>query len=110
LVLEFLVLVTIHHAKISRFEIKSFLKLVTALYVSPYLVIFRCIEIRGNCCAFRTTAIRVFVFVMFLNEVDVNINTAHFIGNRHTKKDNTCGIEGGPTLTSFKNSLMHVVA
>jgi hypothetical protein len=25
------------------------------------------------------------------------------IGNRHNKKDSTCGIEGGTTLTSFKN-------
>jgi hypothetical protein len=25
------------------------------------------------------------------------------IGNRHTKKDNTCGTEGGTTLISFKN-------
>jgi hypothetical protein len=24
------------------------------------------------------------------------------IGNRHTKKDNTCGIERGTTLTSFR--------
>jgi hypothetical protein len=30
-------------------------------------------------------------------------HTAHFIGNRHTKKDNTCGIVEGTTLTSFKN-------
>jgi hypothetical protein len=27
------------------------------------------------------------------------------IGNRHTKKDNTCGIEGGAALTSFKNNV-----
>jgi hypothetical protein len=25
------------------------------------------------------------------------------IGSRHTKKDNTCDIEGETTLTSFKN-------
>jgi hypothetical protein len=25
------------------------------------------------------------------------------IGSRHTKKHNTCDIEGGTTLTSFKN-------
>jgi hypothetical protein len=31
------------------------------------------------------------------------MHTAHLIGNRHTKKDNTYGIEGETTLTSFKN-------
>jgi hypothetical protein len=29
--------------------------------------------------------------------------TAFLIGNRHTIKDNACAIEGGTTLTSFKN-------
>jgi hypothetical protein len=29
------------------------------------------------------------------------IHTVHLIGNRHTKKDNTCAIEGGTTSTSF---------
>jgi hypothetical protein len=27
------------------------------------------------------------------------------MGNRHTKKDNTCGTGGGPTLTSIKNTV-----
>jgi hypothetical protein len=33
------------------------------------------------------------------------IHTAHLIYNGHTKKkkDNTCGIGGGTTMTSFKN-------
>jgi hypothetical protein len=42
---------------------------------------------------------------MFLKEVNVNIQTAHLIGNRHTKKDNTCGVEGGIMLTSFKYAI-----
>jgi hypothetical protein len=53
---------------ISRFKIKSFLKVVTALHVSACSPI-RCPEIRGNCCAFRATAIGV-VFTVFLNEVN----------------------------------------
>jgi hypothetical protein len=36
-----------------------------------YSAIIRCAEIRGNCCAFRATVIRVYVFTVFLNEVNV---------------------------------------
>jgi hypothetical protein len=49
----------------------QYLKFVTALHVSAYLAIMKCIEIRGNCCAFRATAVRVFVFTVFLNIVNV---------------------------------------
>jgi hypothetical protein len=52
-----------------RFKIKSFFKFVTALRVSAYSAIIRCPEIRGNFCAFSNTAIAVFIFIMFLNEV-----------------------------------------
>jgi hypothetical protein len=55
-----------HHATISRFEMKSFLKLVTALYVSAYSAIIRCVAIRGNCWAFRATEIRVFLILLLL--------------------------------------------
>jgi hypothetical protein len=48
---------------------QSFLKFVTALHVSAYSAIIRCAEIRGNSCAFRATAICVFAFTLFLNEV-----------------------------------------
>jgi hypothetical protein len=48
-----------------------FLKFVTALNVSAYSAIIKCFEIRGNFCAFRATAIRVFVFTVFLNEDNV---------------------------------------
>jgi hypothetical protein len=41
----FLVLFTVHLATLSRFEIKSFLKFVTALRVSPYSDIIRCTAI-----------------------------------------------------------------
>jgi hypothetical protein len=34
-----------------------------------------------------------------------NVHNVHLISNRHTKKDNTSGIEGGTTLTSFRNIL-----
>jgi hypothetical protein len=34
-----------------------------------------------------------------------NTHTAYLIGNRHPKKDNTCGIEGGTTMTSFRNTV-----
>jgi hypothetical protein len=34
-----------------------------------------------------------------------NVHSAHLISNRHTKKDNTCGIEGGTTMSSFRNNL-----
>lgn len=47
------------------------LKFVTALHVSAYLAVIRCVKIWGNCRAFRITAIRVFVFAVFLNEVNV---------------------------------------
>jgi hypothetical protein len=59
----------VHHAKISRLKIKSFLKFVSAVHISAYSAIIRCVEIRGNWCAFRATAIRAFVFTVFLNEV-----------------------------------------
>jgi hypothetical protein len=36
------------HVTISRFEIKSFLKFVTVLYVSGYLAIIRWAEIRAG--------------------------------------------------------------
>jgi hypothetical protein len=52
-------------------NLNPFLKFVTALYVSPYSAIIRFVEIRGNSCAFRVTAIRVFVFTMVLNEDNV---------------------------------------
>jgi hypothetical protein len=48
--------------------------------------------------------IGVFIFIMFLIEVN-NIHTANMIGNTHTKeRDDTCGIEGGTALTSFRNT------
>jgi hypothetical protein len=34
-----------------------------------------------------------------------NIHTAHLIDSRHIKKNNTCGTEGGTTLTSLRNIL-----
>jgi hypothetical protein len=34
-----------------------------------------------------------------------NIHTAHLIGNRHTKKGNTCDIEGGTIPPSFLNTV-----
>jgi hypothetical protein len=43
----------------------SLLKFVTALHVSSYSTIIRFVEIQGNFCAFRATAIRVFVFMCF---------------------------------------------
>jgi hypothetical protein len=39
----------------------------------------------------------------FLNSSLQYIHTAHLIDNRNTKKDNTCGIDGGTTFTSIKN-------
>jgi hypothetical protein len=71
LVSEFSLLFTVRHATISRLKIKSFLKFDTALHVSAYSAIIRCVETEGNCCAFRAPAIRVFVFTVFLNEVNV---------------------------------------
>jgi hypothetical protein len=71
LVLEVSVLFTIHHAKISRFTIKCLLKSITALYVSAYSAIIRCVEIQGNCSVFCATAIHDFTFIIFLNEVNV---------------------------------------
>jgi hypothetical protein len=62
---------TVHHAIISRFQIKFFLKFVTALRVSAYRSIIRCAEIRWNLCASRDAAIGIFVFTVFLNEVNV---------------------------------------
>jgi hypothetical protein len=53
------------------FKIKFFFKFVTALHVWAYLAIITCVEIRGNCCAFRDTAICVFVFTVFLSKVNV---------------------------------------
>jgi hypothetical protein len=50
-----------------------------------------------NCCSFCATAVGVFVFIMLLI-----IHTTHLISIRHTKKDNTCGIEGRTTFTSFR--------
>jgi hypothetical protein len=47
------------------------LKFITALHVSAYSAIIGCAEIQGNCCAFRATTIGVFVFTVFLNEVNV---------------------------------------
>jgi hypothetical protein len=46
-------------------------KTVTALHVWAYLVILGCVETRGNCCAFHTTAIGVLMFTVFLNVVNV---------------------------------------
>jgi hypothetical protein len=46
-------------------------KIRTALHVSAYSAITRCVEIRGNCCAFHANAIEVFVFTMLSNEVSV---------------------------------------
>jgi hypothetical protein len=31
-----------------------------------------------------------------------NIHAGHWIDNKHAKKDNTIGIEGGTILTSFE--------
>jgi hypothetical protein len=62
------------------------------------------VENRGNCCAFRATTIDIFVFTPFLNEVNVVIHNTHLIGNTHTKKDNTRGIEE-TTLNSFRNGV-----
>jgi hypothetical protein len=50
---------------------ESFLKFITAVHVSAYSAIVRCVEIRGNYCAFRTTAMDVFSFIIFLNEASV---------------------------------------
>jgi hypothetical protein len=47
------------------------LKFVTALHVSTYSAIIRCVQIPRNFCAFCATAIGVFAFIIFLNEVDV---------------------------------------
>jgi hypothetical protein len=47
------------------------LKYLTALHVTAYSSIIRYFEIRGNCCAFRATKIGVYVFTVFLNEVNV---------------------------------------
>jgi hypothetical protein len=58
-------LFTIHHATVSRF------KTVTALHVWAYLAILRYAATQGNCRAFCTTAIGVFVFTGFLNEANV---------------------------------------
>jgi hypothetical protein len=41
------------------------------LHVSAYSATIRCVDIRRNCRAFRATAIGVFIFTMFLNEVNV---------------------------------------
>jgi hypothetical protein len=95
----FSVTFSVRHATISRLKIKSFLKLDTALHVSAYSAIIRCVETEGNCCAFRTPAIRVFVFTVFLNEVSVlvvppSVPRVHSMDNTHTKEDNACGIEG----------------
>lgn len=54
-----------------RFQIKLFLRLVITLHVSAYSATVKCVEIRGNCCATRSTAIRVFIFVMFVSELGV---------------------------------------
>jgi hypothetical protein len=42
----------------------------SALHVSAYLDIIRCVEIRGNNCNFRATVIGVFMLARFLNEVN----------------------------------------
>jgi hypothetical protein len=47
------------------------LKFVTALHVSVYSAIIRCVEIMGNCCGFHATVFGVFVFTVFLTEVNV---------------------------------------
>jgi hypothetical protein len=46
-------------------------KFVTALHFLAYLAIIRCIEIVGNCCAFRAAEIIVFIFILFLNKVNL---------------------------------------
>jgi hypothetical protein len=61
-------LFTVHHTTVSRLKFKSILKFHTALHVSAYLAMKKCIEIRGNFCAFCATTIRVFVFTVFLNK------------------------------------------
>jgi hypothetical protein len=44
------------------------LNFVTELHVSAYAAVIRFFEIQGICCAFRTTAIGVFLFTVVLNE------------------------------------------
>jgi hypothetical protein len=65
LVLTFSVLLTLHHATISRFKIKLFFKSVSELHVSAYSAIIRFAEIQKDCCAFYTTAIGGFAFITF---------------------------------------------
>jgi hypothetical protein len=46
------------------------LKFVTALRFSTYAIIIRRVEIRVNCCTFHVAEIGVFIFTLFLHEVN----------------------------------------
>jgi hypothetical protein len=70
--------------------------------VLAYSAIIRFFEIWGNRWAIRNTTIGVFIFIILLNEQNPHCTLDR---QQAYQKDNTCGVEGGTTLTSFKNTV-----
>jgi hypothetical protein len=94
---------TVYYASMLRFEIKSFKNSplhYAALHVSAYLAIIRCVVIRGNCFAFRASAIGVFLFTrMFLYGVNVVLPPMpHILSYACCLSSVQCGCQATGTL------------